>query len=106
MRSLFLTMPVALLIAFVVFLIVFAVYEAVRYLQMQKKKPRNGVRPQKKRGFACVLDLQTFAVSGKSAVVKIGAATILGLNDAKITINGDTIDVTNFASGGWIEKIQ
>lgn len=46
------------------------------------------------------------AVSGKSAVIKIGAVTILGLNDAKFTVNGNNIDVTNFASGGWIEKIQ
>lgn len=46
------------------------------------------------------------AVSGKSALFKVAAATILGLNDGSVTVNGDTIDVTTFASGGWIQKIQ
>lgn len=46
------------------------------------------------------------AVAGKSAVFKIGANTIQGLNEGTITINGETIDVTTFASGGWVEKLQ
>lgn len=46
------------------------------------------------------------AVAGKNAVIELGANTIQGLNDTKITVNGNTIDVTTFASGGWIEKIQ
>lgn len=53
------------------------------------------------------MSLQTFAATaGKGAVIKLGTATILGLNDAKISINGETIDTTTFASGGWLEKIQ
>lgn len=52
------------------------------------------------------IDLQTFATAGKGAVFKVAAATILGLNEGSITINGETIDVTTFASGGWIEKMQ
>lgn len=46
------------------------------------------------------------AKSGKDASIKIGAVAINGLNDLSITVNGETIDVTTFASGGWIEKIQ
>lgn len=46
------------------------------------------------------------ATAAKNALFKVGANTIQGLNEGSITINGETIDVTTFASGGWIEKIQ
>jgi len=46
------------------------------------------------------------AISGQGTSVKVGTDEILGLNSASITVNGDPIDVTTFASGGWIEKIQ
>lgn len=46
------------------------------------------------------------AVAGKNAKVTVAGADVKGLNSADITINGDTIDVTTFLSGGWIEKIQ
>lgn len=46
------------------------------------------------------------ATAAKLAVFKIGANTIGGLNEGTITLNGETIDVTTFASGGWIEKLQ
>lgn len=45
------------------------------------------------------------ATAGKSAVFKIGANTIQGLNDGSISVNGESIDVTTFASGGWITRI-
>lgn len=51
------------------------------------------------------MNLQAFAAAGKAAVIKVAAATIQGLNDAKITINGETIDTTDFASSGWLKKI-
>lgn len=46
------------------------------------------------------------AKSGQNAVVNIDSTPVNGLNDATITVNGEVIDVTTFASGGWIEKIQ
>lgn len=46
------------------------------------------------------------AVAGKNAKITVGGADVKGLNSAKFTVNGDTIDVTTFLSGGWIEKIQ
>lgn len=46
------------------------------------------------------------AKAAKDAIFKIGANTVGGLNEGTITLNGETIDVTTFASGGWIEKIQ
>lgn len=46
------------------------------------------------------------SVAGKNAVFKVGANTIQDLNEGSITINGELIDVTNFASGGWISKMQ
>lgn len=52
------------------------------------------------------MNLQTFATAGKSASFTVGGTAIGGLNDGNITINGETIDVTTFASGGWIERIQ
>lgn len=58
------------------------------------------------KGYPLFMNLQTFASAGKNASFKIGANAIGGLNDGNITINGETIDVTTFASGGWIEKIQ
>ncbi|BBN97504.1 phage tail tube protein [Sporolactobacillus terrae] len=46
------------------------------------------------------------AVAGKNSRFKVGTADIKGLNSGTVTLNGDTIDVTTFLSGGWIEKIQ
>lgn len=46
------------------------------------------------------------AVAGKSAKFKIGANDIAGLNEGSITVNGESIDVTTFASGGWIQRLQ
>lgn len=46
------------------------------------------------------------ATAGKSASFKLGSNAIGGLNEGSITVNGETIDVTTFASGGWIERIQ
>jgi predicted secreted protein len=50
------------------------------------------------------------AVAGKNASFEIVSGTtayaIQGLNNGSITVNGETIDVTTFASGGWIEKIK
>lgn len=62
--------------------------------------------PDKGNGLRFPLDLQLFAVAGKGASFKVGANAIGGLNEGTITINGETIDVTTFLSGGWIEKIQ
>ena len=46
------------------------------------------------------------ALAGKHAVVKIGADTVLGINDATFTINGEIVDVTAFDSGGWRRRLQ
>ncbi|MGF9711715.1 phage tail tube protein [Paenibacillus naphthalenovorans] len=46
------------------------------------------------------------AIASKNAAFKIGANNIAGLNEGSITVNGETIDVTTFASGGWIQRIQ
>lgn len=46
------------------------------------------------------------AVAGKNSRFKIGTADIKGLNSGTITLNGESIDVTTFLSGGWIERIQ
>lgn len=58
------------------------------------------------KGLPLMMDLQTFAVAGKGASFTVEDNAIGGLNEGSITINGETIDVTTFASGGWIEKIQ
>lgn len=46
------------------------------------------------------------ATAGKSTVIKIGANAVQGLNSGNLTLNGELMDVTTFASGGWIEKQQ
>ena len=46
------------------------------------------------------------ALPGKNAVVKIGANTIAGLNEASFSASGETIETTTFESNGWKEKIQ
>ena len=46
------------------------------------------------------------AAAGKNAIFKVGATAIVGLNDGSVKVNGETIDVTTFASGGWVQKIQ
>jgi predicted secreted protein len=46
------------------------------------------------------------ALPGKSATFKIGANDVQGLNDMTVTVNGETLDVTTFLSGGWITRIQ
>lgn len=46
------------------------------------------------------------AEKGQNFRIAVGANNVQGLNDGSITINGETIDVTTFLSGGWVEKIQ
>lgn len=46
------------------------------------------------------------ALPGKNAVVKIGANTIAGLNEASFSASGESIDTTTFSSSGWKERIQ
>lgn len=46
------------------------------------------------------------ATAGKNAVFKVGSTAIVGMNDGSVKVNGETIDVTTFASGGWVQKIQ
>jgi TP901-1 family phage major tail protein len=46
------------------------------------------------------------AVSGQDASITVGGTDVLGMNELSVTVNGETIDVTTFASGGWMEKIQ
>ena len=46
------------------------------------------------------------ALAGKGSSLKIGANTVVGINDVSLTINGDEIDVTTFSSNGWKEFIQ
>lgn len=46
------------------------------------------------------------AIAGKNAVFKIGANTIQDLNEGSVTVNGETIEISVFAGGGWVQKIQ
>jgi len=46
------------------------------------------------------------AISGKNTRVVINGSTIGGINEASITLNGETIDVTTFLSGGFVKKIR
>jgi len=62
--------------------------------------------PDVRHGLKYPVDLQMFAVAGKTSSFKVGANAIGGLNEGSITINGETIDITTFLSGGWIEKMQ
>ena len=44
------------------------------------------------------------AISGKNTRVLLNGATLGGINEASITLNGETIDVTTFLSGGFVKK--
>lgn len=46
------------------------------------------------------------AAAGRNAVFKVGPTAIVGLNDGSVKVNRETIDVTTFASGGWVAKIS
>lgn len=46
------------------------------------------------------------ALPGKHARVALGANAVLGINDATFTINGEIVDVSDFESGGWRERLQ
>ena len=46
------------------------------------------------------------AISGKNTRVLLNGTTLGGINEASITLNGETIDVTTFLSGGFVKKIR
>lgn len=46
------------------------------------------------------------ALPGRNAAVKIGANSVEKVQEATFALDGELIDVTNFDSDGWREKIQ
>ena len=46
------------------------------------------------------------ALPGKHARVLVDGNPVLGINDATFTINGEVVDVSDFESGGFRQRLQ